>query len=202
VGLSQSLFKNLLVLDATYFYNRYYDLIVSLGGSLTALSHFTTGNLANSRSQGAEFSARMRPSHWLFITGSYTLLRTGILSLDNSINLAPNPFKVGEALLRVPNNSGSLTAAFTRGKVNADIVGYFRGSELDVDPSYGAGGGLFQNSGYANLGVNLNYAVSRWFTVYGNLRNALNEHYEEIFGFPSPHLNFVAGIKLKFRAAQ
>ncbi len=109
---------------------------------------------------------------------------------------------MGEPLLRVPNNSGSLTATFTRAKVSADIVGYFRGSELDVDPSYGATGGLFQNSGYANFGVNLNYAVTRWFTVYGNLRNALNEHYEEIFGYPAPRLNFVAGIKLKIRAGQ
>jgi outer membrane receptor protein involved in Fe transport len=201
-GISQKLFKNLLLLDATYFYNRYYNLIVSLGGSLTALSHFTTDNLANSRSQGAEFSASLRPSQWLFFTGSYTLLRTGILSLDNSTNQAPNPFRVGEQLLRVPNNSGSLAATFTRGKVSADVTGYFRGSDLDVDPSDGATSGLFKNPGYSNIGVNLNYAVSRWFTVYGNLRNALNQRYEEILGFPSPHLNFVAGIKLKLRASQ
>jgi hypothetical protein len=32
-------------------------------------------------------------------------------------------------------------------------------------------------------------------TAYGNLRNALNEHYEEVFGYPSPRLNFVAGLK-------
>ena len=33
-------FGNLLTLDATYFYNRYYDLIVTLGGSLKSLSHY------------------------------------------------------------------------------------------------------------------------------------------------------------------
>jgi outer membrane receptor protein involved in Fe transport len=32
-------------------------------------------------------------------------------------------------------------------------------------------------------------------TAYGNLRNALNQRYEEVFGFPSPRLNFVAGVK-------
>src|SRR6185312_15516010 len=199
-GVEQKLLHNLLLLDATYFYNRYYDLIVSLGGSLTALSHFTTDNLANSRSQGAEFSASLRPSRWLFLTGSYTLGRTRILSLDNSSNLAPNPFQVGEQLIRRPNSSGAFTAGFTRGKVSADLTGYFRGPELDVDPSAGAGAGLYQNSGYANIGLNLNYEVSRWLTAYGNLRNALNQHYEEIFGFPSPRLNFVAGIKLRLRA--
>ncbi|HEV2447560.1 MAG TPA: TonB-dependent receptor, partial [Candidatus Sulfopaludibacter sp.] len=50
-GIEQKLFGDRLLLDGTWFYNRYYDLIVSLGGSLSALSHFTTDNLANSRAQ-------------------------------------------------------------------------------------------------------------------------------------------------------
>jgi len=82
---------NLLTLDATYFYNRYYDLIVTLGGSLTALSHYTSANLANSQAQGAEFSARLRPARWVLVAGSYTLLETRILSLDGSSNQAPLP---------------------------------------------------------------------------------------------------------------
>ena len=86
-----------MLLDGTYFYNRYYDLIVSLGGSLTALSHFTTDNLANSRAQGAEFSASVRPARWLFLKGSYTLLRTRVLSLDNSNNQAPSPFRLARS---------------------------------------------------------------------------------------------------------
>ncbi len=195
-GIEQKLFHNLLLLDATYFYNRYYDLIVSLGGSLTALSHFTTDNLANSRAQGAEFSASLRPTPWLFFTGSYTLLRSRILSLDNSNNQAPIPFQVGEQLIRRPNSSGALIASFTKSKISADLTGYFRGSELDVDPSLGATAGLFRNPGYANIGVNLNYAVSRWLTVYGNLRNALNEHYEEIFGFPCAAVEFRSGVEI------
>ncbi len=64
-------FGNLLTLDATYFYNRYYDLIITLGGSLTSLSHYKSANLANSQAQGAEFSARLRPARWV--------LRHGIL---------------------------------------------------------------------------------------------------------------------------
>jgi outer membrane receptor protein involved in Fe transport len=37
--------------------------------------------------------------------------------------------------------------------------------------------------------------VGRGLTAYGNLRNALNRHYEEVLGYPSPRLNFVAGMK-------
>jgi outer membrane cobalamin receptor len=194
-GVEQKLLGDKLSLDATYFYNRYYDLIVSLGGSLATLGHYTTENLANSRAQGAEFSAKLRPARWLFVTGSYTLLHTRILSLDGSTDLAPNDYQVGQPLTRRPENSGELTAAITRGRVSVDLTGYFRGRALFEEPSLGASGGLFWDKGYSNIGVNLNYALGHGVTAYGNLRNALNEHYEEVFGYPSLRLNFVAGLK-------
>src|SRR6185295_7194602 len=50
-------FGNLLTVDGTYFYNRYYDLLVTLGGSLTTLSHYKSGNLATSQSQCAQVFA-------------------------------------------------------------------------------------------------------------------------------------------------
>jgi outer membrane receptor protein involved in Fe transport len=194
-GVEQKLFGNRLLLDGTYFYNRYYDLIVSLGGSLSTLSHYTTANLANSRAQGAEFSASLRPARWVFVSGSYTLLGTRILSLDGTPNQAPLPFQVGQELTRRPENSGSVASTFTRGRVTAAVTGYFRGKTLYEEPSLGASDGLFWNSGYANIGINVNYALGRGLTAYGNLRNALNWHYEEVFGFPSPRLNFVSGLK-------
>jgi outer membrane receptor protein involved in Fe transport len=194
-GVEQKLFHDRLALDGTYFYNRFYDLIVTLGGSLSQLGLYQTGNIANSRAQGAEFAAKLRPARWIFVTGWYTLLKSEILSLNGSANLAPAPFQVGQELLRRPANSGAVVAAFTRGKVTADLTGYFRGSVLDVEPAFGATNGLYQNPGYANVGINLNYALGRGLTAYGDLRNALNQHYEEVFGYPSLRLNFVAGMK-------
>jgi outer membrane receptor protein involved in Fe transport len=194
-GIGQKLFGDLLSLDGTYFYNRYYNLIVSLGGSLSTLSHYKTGNLANSRAQGAEFSARLRPARWLFVTGSYTLLKSRILSLDGSTNLAPTAYAVGQPLTRRAENSGAVAAAIVRGRMSVDLTGYFRGRALFEEPSYGASGGLFWDSGYANVGINVNYALGSGVTAYANLRNALNQHYEEVFGYPSLRMNFVAGFK-------
>jgi len=200
-GLELKPFHDLLLVDGTYFYNRYYDLIVTLGGSLATLSHYQSDNLANSRAQGAEFSASLRPARWWFVRGSYTLLETRILSLDGS-SLAPQYFQVGQPLTRRPRDSGNLVAAFTRGRVTADVTGYFRGRALFEEPSFGASNGLFWNPGYANFGVNVNYAVARGLTAYANLRNALNQHYEEVLGFPSPRLNFVAGMKWRISKVQ
>lgn len=194
-GVERRLFHDWLAVDATYFRNRFYDLIVILGGSLTRLSRYQSDNLANSRAEGAEFSARLRPATWVFIEGSYTLLKTEILSLEGSVGTAPQAFRVGQELIRRPKNSGSFTALFHRGKAAANVGGYFRGSTLDAEPAFGASNGLFRNPGFANLAVNLNYQLGRGVTAYGNLRNALNRHYEEVLGYPAPRLNFVAGLK-------
>ena len=194
-GVEQRVMGDRLSLDATYFYNRFYDLIVSLGGNLAVLSAFQTDNLSNARAQGAELSARFRPARWISVAGSYTYLDSSILSLNGSTGLAPLYFRVGQQLIRRPANSGSVVSTFSRGRVTANVTGYFRGSDLDVDPTYGASAGLFPNRGFANVGVNLNVRLHEGLTAYGNLRNALNQSYEEVLGYPAPHLNFVAGLK-------
>ncbi len=194
-GAEQRLLSGRLSLDATYFYNRFSDLIVSLGGNLAVLSAFQTANLSNARAQGAEVSGRLRPSRWMSLYASYTYLDSAVLSLSGSPGLAPIPFKVGQELIRRPANSGSFVSTFTRGRVTANVTGYLRGSDLDVDPTYGATAGLFPNPGFVDIGVNLNVRLAGGVTAYGNLRNALNQSYEEVLGYPAPRLNFVAGLK-------
>jgi outer membrane receptor protein involved in Fe transport len=201
-GIEQRLAGNRLSLDATYFHNRFSDLIVSLGGSLAQLSAYKSDNLANSLAHGAEFSARLQPVRHLSVSGTYTYLQTEILSLDGSSGLAPKYFKVGQELLRRPKHSGSMVASYARGRVSADITGYFRDSVLDVEPNWGADFGLFRNPGYFNMGINLNCRIAQGVTVYGHLRNALNRRYEEVHGYPSPLLNFVAGMKFTLSRAK
>ncbi|MGD0500763.1 MAG: TonB-dependent receptor [Bryobacteraceae bacterium] len=194
-GVERRFFRDWLSVDATYFYTRFYDLIVTLGGQLSRLSSFQTDNLANSRAQGTEFSARLRPARWVFVEGSYTWLKTEILSLYGGPGVAQPPFYVGQELIRRPANSGSVTASLRRGKMGANLTGEFRGSLLDVEPAFGATNGLFRNPGFANVGANVNYALGGGVTAYAVLHNALDWHYEEVLGYPSPRLNFAAGMK-------
>jgi outer membrane receptor protein involved in Fe transport len=194
-GVEQRLLKDRLSVDATYFYNRFYDLIVSLGGDLAVLSSYETANLSNARAQGAELSGRFRPARWMSVAGSYTYLASAILSLSGSTGLAPLCFRVGQELIRRPAVSGSLVSTFTYRRLTANLTDHFRGSDLDVDPTYGASAGLFPARGFNDLGISLNLRLNAGLTAYGNLRNALNETYEEVLGYPALKLNFVAGIK-------
>ena len=50
------------VFDVTYFYNRFKDQIITLGGSFANSSTFTSANLAESRAYGLENSLRLRPT--------------------------------------------------------------------------------------------------------------------------------------------
>jgi len=202
VGIEQRFLNNQLSLDATYFHNDYRDLIVSLGGSLAVLSQYYTDNVAKANAKGVEVSAKYRPATWISVTGNYMWLETRVLSLNGGDGLVQQYYYLGQPLVRQPKQSGSALVNFHYGKVDANLLGYFRGHDLDVEPNYGASEGLYWNPGYVNAGINVNYRVRGNLTLYANLRNALDRHYEEIYGFPSPLLNVVAGVKWSLARAR
>jgi outer membrane receptor protein involved in Fe transport len=202
IGVEQRFWNDRLSVDATWFRSRYSDLIVSLGGSLAKLSQFSTDNLANARAEGTELSAQLRPSSWLSVVGSYTWLDTKVLSLDGGSGLVQQYYTLGQPLFRRPKHSGSLLATFHRGRLDANIAGYVRARTLDVEPNFGASAGVYNNPGYRSVGVNLNYRVRGNMTVYVNVHNALNQRYEEIYGYPAPLLNVVAGVKWSLARAR
>jgi outer membrane receptor protein involved in Fe transport len=198
IGVEQRFFRNRAGIEAAYFYNRYYDLIVSLGGSLTRLSNYQSDNLSNARARGIELSARAWPAPFLSVNAAYTWLDSEILSLNGASGVAPAYFTTGQALVRRPRHSAALDASLIWKRVSANLIAYARGRTFEVEPNFGASSGLFYNPGYEWVGINLNLRVARGVTIYGNLRNALNERYEEIFGYPSPRLNVVSGVKWNF----
>jgi outer membrane cobalamin receptor len=202
IGVEERLLNGRASLDLTWFRNRYRDLIVGLGGSLTKLSQYYTDNVANAVAKGTELSARVRPTDWISLTGNYMWLETEALSLDGGSGLVQQYYYLGQPLIRRPKHSGSLLATVHYGRVDANIAGYLRGRSLDVEPNLGAFGGLYWNPGFASAGVNINYRVAGNLTAYVNIRNAFNKRYEEIYGFPAPLLNVVAGLKWSLARAR
>lgn len=198
-GVEQRFFDDRAVLDVTYFYNRFEDQIVVLGGSLTNLSSYISDNLANSRAQGVEAAVRFRPTRSLGFSAYYTRLNSSILALDGS-TLTQSPFEVGQPLLRRPRNSAAFNATWQRGRLMVNFNGFWRSQVLDVEPNFGAYGGLFTNQGYVLANTGFAYRLGRGLELYARLNNFLNRKYEESFGYPALPLNFLAGIKFTFAA--
>ena len=204
-GVEQRFLSSRAALDLTYFYNKFDDQIVTLGGSLTNLSTYVSDNLGNSRAQGLETSFRFHPTPSVQVSAEYTLLGTAILALDGS-SLVQAPFHVGQELIRRPKNSGSFDTSWRHGRLMLNANAYLRGQTLDLEPNdgvYACEMGLqclFADNGYAVLNGGFSFRVRRGFEVYGRLNNMLDRKYEEVFGYPALPLTFLAGVKFTFPA--
>ena len=205
LGLEQRFLDDRLIGDVTYFFNRFRNQIVTVGGSLTSLSSFMSDNLANSQAQGVEVSMSARPLRSLGVTGAYTYLDGQVLALDRA-SLAQFPFRVGQPLIRRPRNSGGYNVTWRHGRLTLNTNASIRGSVLDLEPNDGGSACtlglqcLFTARGYFLANAGFSYRLPRGLDVYGRLSNLLNQKYEEAFGYPAMHLNFLAGVRFSFPA--
>jgi outer membrane cobalamin receptor len=204
-GIEQRFFDDRAVIDVTYFYNRFKDQIVVLGGNLQNLSTFSSDNLANSRAQGLETTFRLRPFRSVELAAEYTWLDSAILALDGS-TLVQTPFEVGQPLIRRPRSSAGYNITWRRQRLMLNTNAYIRGGVLDVEPNDGTFACslgfpcLFRNGGYVLMNAGFSYELPKGLEIHGRLNNFLNQKYEEALGFPALHLNFMTGIRFHFPA--
>jgi hypothetical protein len=65
-----------------------------------------------------------------------TGLETAIPAVNGG-SFAQKYYYVGEPLVRRPKQSGSMVSSFQYRNFSANVVGYFRGDTLDVEPTFG-----------------------------------------------------------------
>lgn len=192
-GIEQSFFSNRAVVDITYFFNRFEDQIVTLGGSLQNLSRYTSDNLKNSRAQGFELSFRIHPLQSIELGGQYTFLDTTVLALDGS-SQANAPYQVGQELLRRPRHSAGYNIAWRHKRLTLSTQAYLRGAVLDAEPAFGSP--FYTNKGYVRADAGFSYRLPKGVELYGRLNNFLNQKYEESLGYPALRLHFMAGMRV------
>jgi outer membrane receptor protein involved in Fe transport len=196
-GVSQKIVDRLTV-DATGFLNHYDDLIVAVGGTFTDLSRFRTDNIANARARGLEFGVSWRGPAGVIARGAYTFLDTEVLAVDTTTT-APPPFKVGDPLLRRPRNQGSLDLAWSRDRLSAFAEARARDRVLDVEPTFGTFGGLFEAPGYFVVDTGAGWHVLPSVEVFARGLNLFNRSYEEVYGYQAPGRLGVVGVRVAFR---
>jgi outer membrane receptor protein involved in Fe transport len=195
-GVTQALAGGAVQLEGTVFANEYDDLIIPVG-RFSDISRYRTDNISKARARGAELGASARAGG-IDLRVSYTLLDTAILEVGRT-GQAPPPFTVGDRLLRRPRHQASASAGWTGDFITLFANVYARGGTLDVEPSFGASGGLFPNRGYRTASVGGSVRLARWATVHARVENAFDGAYEDVLGFPSPGRAAYVGVRVAAR---
>ena len=195
-GLTQALSGGAIQLEVTGFFNRYDDLIVSVG-SLQDVSRYRTDNVSNARARGLEASAAAR-ARQVGVRGTYTFLDTEILAIDG-LAQAPSPYQVGDPLLRRPRHQGSITVDWTIPRASMFAELHARGSTLDAEPAFGPSGGLYENPGRTIVDMGGSFRVVRGVEVFARVLNLFDREYEEVLGYPAPGRTAFAGVRIAAR---
>jgi outer membrane receptor protein involved in Fe transport len=198
-GFEQALAGGRLVVDVTGFVNRYDDLIVAVGRALEDYSQFRTDNIANARSAGIEASGAWRTSWGLSARAAYTFLDSEVLAVDRSSGAAPAFFSVGDPLIRRPRHQGSVDVLYSGRRLTAFVRVTGRGRVLDIEPNYGAAGGLFHAPGYSTVDLGATLRVGSFVAIQARVENLLGHRYEEVLGYPAPGRSFTVGIRVAAR---
>lgn len=195
-GFEQALAGGLIILDATAFLNHYDDLIVAVGRSLQDYSRYRTDNISNARARGVEASAAIRTRHGLEARVSYTFLDTEVLAVDRSGGVAPPPFTPGDPLVRRPRHQTSVDLVWNVKRATLSARAGGRSGVLDVEPNWGASGGLFHAPGFAVADLGGAFRVSRQLDVTARIDNLFDRQYETVLGYPAPRRSFTVGVRL------
>jgi outer membrane receptor protein involved in Fe transport len=71
----------------------------------------------------------------------------------------------------------------------------FTGERQDSD---GVGFGIVRNPGYQRVDLGGSYTLSSYVDLFIRAGNLLNQHYEEVLGYPALSRNVMAGMKLRW----
>jgi outer membrane cobalamin receptor len=195
-GIEQQFRNGAYAVTATAFSNRYDDLIITVGRSLQDASRYKSDNISNARSRGVELSGDARLAKGFTLHANYTFLDTQILSVDGLATLAPPPFKVGDALIRRPRHQGALDLTYAAGRLTSFGEVTTRGQILDVEPNFGAFGGLFFSPRFTVVNAGASVRIVRGIDVYVRVLNLGDRAYEETLGFPALRRSGIVGVRV------
>jgi vitamin B12 transporter len=196
-GFEQGFWANRLSLSALYYANQFHNQIEFQTNPIAFTSQYV--NLNRSISHGAELELRGQIGTRFSFTGAYTYTSTQIQDAPPCSPPFCDPliFGVGAPLLRRPKHAGTLLLTYTRPRFGATAGTVAVGRRPDSDFLFGFIPPIYYAAGYARMDLGGWYNVTRNVTVYANLNNALNDHYNEVLGYPALKANFRAGIRFR-----
>jgi vitamin B12 transporter len=197
-GLEQALLAGRLSLSATWFAQRFRDLI-----QYTSTTPVSGGpnyyNVAAANASGLELEARSRPARALEVTARYTYLRTR--AADSGFDGAS--YALGKRLLRRPTTAASLDAAFgVPGRAGGSVTVQYVGDRDDEDFSVFPGRRVVLPAYLrVDLAGELPLLAPRGARprVAASVRveNLLDERYEQVLHFPARRRAVSLGLRIE-----
>lgn len=174
-------------LELTLFRNQFRNLIgtVAVPKSPTYPFGFKAGNVNRARTQGLEI-------------GFNQPLGNGLRAVLNQSFLTTS--STGAPLLRRPRFVSTADLLYRRNRFDYDFGLVAQGHRFDNDfaaPPFGKGRGAGIYGGYTRFDLTVAYDVRPGMQIYTRVQNLFNRRYEEVAGFPAPHLNFVVGVQTR-----
>ncbi|HEY2799152.1 MAG TPA: TonB-dependent receptor [Chthoniobacterales bacterium] len=182
IGLEQRAWSERIKFSATYFHNDLSNLIGFNG-------LFDTLNLGAARTEGIETELEVRPMTDLVFSASYTYLEAKNTGSEDITQLP------GARLPRRPRNEFYVSASylwFKKLRTTAEAKWVNAREELNF------GGPNFDIEDYSFANFAAEYEVNSRLTIFARIDNLTDEHYSEVFGFPTLGRAAYGGIRLRF----
>jgi vitamin B12 transporter len=196
IGLDQFFSARRFRVSASFFTNRFRDLINQLQGSANPMCfggfEMPFFNTDLSRARGVNWSGEAHLNHWLSLKANYSFDDSRVLK---TVPNAPSVEQPGNHLLRRPVNSGNLWLNANYRRLNFNLAGYFSGRRTDSDF---LGLGITRNPGYARFDLATSYNFVRGFSFYGRVANLFDKQYQEAIGYPALGRDFRLGLNYRF----
>ena len=172
VGVEKDLFDKKLVLGATWFWQRYSDLIQ------TDPNTFTAVNIGNALTDGIEIKATALPIDNLKLNAGYTYLN----AVDKD---------TGAFLSLRPRNKFTSSIEYILAKLT--VIGEYQYVSKRFDSS------LNQDiSPYATVNLKGSYLLCKNLSLFVRIDNLFNKSYEEAAGYGTPGISAFGGVKVAF----
>ena len=195
-GIARSFAADALTLSATWFDQRFRDMIQFTFQDDPAAPNYI--NLASARASGFEIEARIAPAEPLQVSASYTLVRTRVLDAGTGDFGA---FEDGKPLLRRPKHSASALLRWRlgeRGALSAEVSRV--GSRDDLDFStFPAVRRVLEPYTLVDLGGELALLPgprASWVRLTLRAENVFDEEYEPAYGFVPPGRTVFVGARV------
>lgn len=190
-GFEQGLLSGRFLFSAIYFHNSFHDQIDY--SCCNAMFQGQYVNVDRSIAHGAEITLTGKLSSHIRLESGYNYLSSQILAAPFAFSPLQQP---GQPLLRRPKHSGSLLLTYLGSRWGANLGGSFVGRRTDSD-FLSLTPPITHAAGYARVDVGGWYAITSRITASANLENALNQHYNEVVGYPALTANFRAGLRFR-----